>query len=94
MVDDLKQQFILIQFDQIPRINNKVVDAMSTIISLLQMLANSQKCEFLVKQLLIPIYDVTKFEMFCVLISSKSPWYQETFPYLQNNIIPPHLTKT
>lgn len=94
MVEAVKKHFTLIQFDQIPRMNNRVTDAMATNGSLLQMSANSQNCEFLVEQLLIPTYDVPKFEMVCVITGSKSPWYQETFTFPQDNIITPHLTKT
>lgn len=67
---------------------------MATIGSLLQMLAHSQKFEFLVKQLFILAYNLLEFEMVCVLIGPKSPWYQETFTFLKDNAIPPHLTKT
>lgn len=88
MVEDLKQHFTLIQFDQIPRMNNRVANAMATIGSLLQMLANSQKCKFLVVQLFILAYDVLESEMVCVLIGSDSPRYQETFTNLQDNVIP------
>lgn len=58
MVEDFKQHFTAIQFDQIPKANNKATDVMATIGSLLQMSTNSQKCEFLVEQLLVSAYDV------------------------------------
>lgn len=37
MIDDFKQYFTTITFEKIPRVNNKVVDAMMTIRSLLDM---------------------------------------------------------
>lgn len=46
MVEDIKQHFTIIKFQQVPRKNNRVVDAMATIGCLLHMPANSQKCEF------------------------------------------------
>lgn len=67
---------------------------MATIGSLLQMLVNSKKCEFLVDYLLVSAYDVPDSKMFCVLVGTDSPWYQETFTYILDSTITPHLTKT
>lgn len=67
---------------------------MATIGSFLQMLTNSQNCEFLVEKLLLLTYDVFESKIVCVIIGPNSPWYQETFTYLRDSIISPHLTKT
>lgn len=67
---------------------------MATVGSLLQIQENIQKCEFLVKHLLIPTYDVLESNMVCVLVGPNSPWYQETYAYLHDNTIPPYLTET
>ena len=40
MVDDMKNYFSHITFHQVPRIDNKVANAMATLASLLQMLEN------------------------------------------------------
>jgi len=49
IVEDLKQHFTEIVFQQIPRANNKAVDAMATISSMIAMPEYSPKCEFLVE---------------------------------------------
>ena len=46
IVEDLTQKFIEIFFQQIPRANNKEVDAMATIASMIAMPKYSLKCEF------------------------------------------------
>lgn len=58
------------------------------------MLENSQKCELLVEHLLVLSYDVLDSDMVCTLVGLDSLLYQETYAYLCNNTIPPHLTKT
>lgn len=58
------------------------------------MLAHGQKCDFLVKKLVILAYNLPKSKMVCVLVGPKSPWYQETFTDLKYNTIPSHLAKT
>lgn len=63
MVDEFKKYFVDIKFEQIPRVNNKVVKSMVTIVSLLQ-IENKQNCyEFLVEQLFSPTYDNSKSQV-------------------------------
>jgi len=50
-VEDLKQHFTKIIFQQIPRANNEVADAMATIASMIAMPEYSPKCGFLVENL-------------------------------------------
>ena len=57
IVENLKQHFIEIVFQQVPRANNKVADAMATIASMIAMPEYSPKCEFLVENLVTPSYE-------------------------------------
>lgn len=75
MVDDFKQYFVHITFDQIPRLDNKAADAMSTIASLLQILEQQSHYEFLVEKLFSPTYDNYASHIIYALTSSKSPLY-------------------
>ena len=60
MVDDMKQYFSHITFQQVPRADNKAADAMATLASLLQMPENDLRHEFLVDTLHYPTYDTPK----------------------------------
>lgn len=60
MVDRFKQYFVIITFEHVPKINNRAVDAMEIIGSLLDIPQNIRKYEFLVEQLLIPTFDILK----------------------------------
>lgn len=67
LVDDLKQHFAKIEFEQIPREQNRAADAMATIASLIDLPQNETCYEFLVDNLLIPSYEITPMEMICVV---------------------------
>eukprot|EP01018_Ginkgo_biloba_P012948 Gb_20485 [translate_table: standard] len=88
MVDSLKQYFIHIQFEQVPCISNKSVDAMATIGSLLEMQQDTQQCQFLVEKLMILAYDVPESEMVCDIVGPNSPWYHDIYTYLHDHILP------
>lgn len=90
IVDRFKELFTAITFEQIHRDLNKVTDVMATIASLLDLPHNSTGCEFLVEQLLIPAYDISKSEMVCQLICLDFPWYGEFYAYLRDQILPPN----
>lgn len=49
MVDDFKNFFSHIQFEQVPRLQNKATDAMKTINSLIEMPQDHMDCEFIVE---------------------------------------------
>lgn len=72
MVDEFKSYFTQINFEQIPRDNNRVVDAMATIASLVIMPSNAEYCEFLVEPLLESSYNVPQSKMICLIISLDS----------------------
>ncbi|GLJ53605.1 hypothetical protein SUGI_1143560 [Cryptomeria japonica] len=90
MVDKLKASFTTITFEQIPRDQNRVADAMATIASLLNLPQNSTRYEFLVEQLWIPAYDIPESKMICCLVGSESPWYGEFYTYLRDHTLPPN----
>lgn len=57
MVDDFKQYFVEITFEQISSLDNKVANSMATIASLLQTWEHQACYEFLVEELFHPAYD-------------------------------------
>lgn len=91
MVDDFKQYFTEIIFEQIGRENNRAADAMATIASLIDLPQNETQYEFLVDKLLAPSYKITPIEMICI-VGLDSQWYGLIFTYLCNNILPPDLS--
>lgn len=92
MVDSFKHYFLVILFEQVLRVKSRAIDAMATIDSLLDILQNIPRFEFLVEQLFIPAFDIPEFELVCDVVSPNSSCYQETYTYIQHGIIPPHLT--
>lgn len=91
MVDDFKKYFIEINFQQIPKFNSKFVDAMATIASLINMSQNTTHYEFLVDNLLAPLYEIHLSELIYV-ITLDSPLYDDIFTYLHNNTLPLNLS--
>lgn len=65
---------------------------MDTIESLLDIPNNASQYEFLVEQLLIPMFNVLEINLVCELVHLESPWYKEIYSYLQDQIIPPDLS--
>ncbi|GLJ30929.1 hypothetical protein SUGI_0616100 [Cryptomeria japonica] len=92
MVDFIKTKFTAIHFSQVPRMQNKSADAMATIASMLNMPHNMDKCEFLVKQLLVPSFDIPTADVMCVLVGPNSPWYNDIYQYLKSQTLPPNLS--
>ena len=92
MVDDMKKYFSHITFQQIPHIDNKVADAMATLASLLQMLENDLRHEFLVDVSHYPAYDTPKTRMIYSIIGHDSSYYHHIYSYLHDQIIPDGLT--
>jgi hypothetical protein len=92
LVEDLKEYFLDISFDQIPRVNNRAADTMATIVFLLDIPKNIAKHEFLVEQLLVPSFEVPKSEWVCEIIGLDDPWYHDIFAYLKHGILPNNIT--
>ncbi|GLJ16331.1 hypothetical protein SUGI_0276020 [Cryptomeria japonica] len=91
MVDGLKQHFTKIDFEQIPREQNRAADAMATIASLIDLPPNKTRYEFLVDNLLVPSYEIMPTEMICV-VGPESQLYGSIFTYLRDNTLPPDLS--
>jgi ribonuclease HI len=87
LAEDLKEYFLEISFEKIPRINNRARDAMATIGSLLDIPKNMAKHEFLVEQLLVPSFEVPEFEWVCEIIGPSDSWYHDIFSYLKHEIL-------
>lgn len=58
-VENIKKYFILITFEQVPRENNKVADAMANLASLLQIPNQNARYEFLVEEVDESAFDHT-----------------------------------
>ena len=91
LVETLKESFIDITFEQIPRTNNRATDAMATIGSLLDIPHNVPKYEFLIEQLLIPTFEVLESEYVCEIVGPGDPWYHDICTYLHIGVIPTNL---
>lgn len=93
LVEDYKEHFSKITFEQIPRIQNKGVDAMVTIGSLLNMPANETQFEFNIEQLMLPGYETPLTEYICAIVGPESPWYNEIYTYLHTQYMSPDLSR-
>lgn len=83
MVDDFKQYFVHITFEKIPRLDNRVANAMTTIASLLQIPNKQIHYDFLVERLFSPAYDNSASQVIYVLTGSNSPLYGTIYDYLK-----------
>ena len=88
MIDSLRWYFTFISFQQIPRVENKVVDAMATLASLLQLEQHESRFEFLVEELHHPIYDSQEIHVICTLVGHESSRYGAIYLYICDGIIP------
>lgn len=92
LVEEFKGHFTEITFTQIPRNENKAVDAMATIASLLQNKENQQCYEFLVEDILTPtIQSQHTYRIFHISGTSGS-LYSQTYQYLKDHILPLELS--
>ena len=57
LIDALRNYFIRVTFQQIPRVENKAIDAMATLASILQLQEHESCFEFLVEELCQLAYD-------------------------------------
>lgn len=90
MVDDLKKNFQNITFDQVPRVQNKAVNAMATIGSLIVMESDSPKYKFLIEHLLQPDFETSHANMVCNIFYPNHLGIM-TFMFILK-LIPFHLT--
>lgn len=82
LVESLKESFIDITFEQIPKENNKAKDTMAMIGSLLDIPSNVPKHELLIEQLLMPAVEVPESEFVCEIVGPSDPRYHEIYTYL------------
>lgn len=78
----------IISFQKISREKNKVVDAMATPTSLLQLEKHESRHEFPLEELHHPIYDSEESHVICTLVGSESSHYGAIYSYLHDGIIP------
>ena len=57
LINSLRNYFTFVTFQQIPRVANKVVDAMAILASILQLEEHESRFEFPVEELCHPAYD-------------------------------------
>lgn len=93
LVKDYKENFSKITFEQIPRIQNKVANAMTTIGSLLNMPASETQFEFIIEQLMLVAYETPLLEYVCAIVGPESPWYNKIYTYLHTQYMSPYLSR-
>lgn len=93
MFDDVKKYFVEINFQKIPRNDNKAANAMATLASLLQTQENQERFEFLVEEFFYPAHNCPNSQTICHLVGHDSSHYGQTYTYLKDNILPPNLSK-
>ena len=92
MVDTLKACFFHITFEQIPREKNRAIDAMATLASLLQLLEQHERYEFLIEEVVQPTFTQPDSLIVYHLDTPDSLWYNPIIIYFCDNIIPSNLS--
>lgn len=93
MVEKFKKYFVDISFEQVPRNDNKVADAMDAIAALLQRQENKDRYELLVEELFYPAYDCPDTQLICHLVGLNSSCYGQIYTYLKYVTLPPALSR-
>ena len=88
MVDTLKAYFVHITFEPIPREKNKAIDAMATLASLLQLWEQHEWYEFLVEEVVQPMFTQPNSFVVFHLNAPNSLWYNPIITYLRDSTIP------
>lgn len=88
LIDALRNYFTFVTFQQIPRAEKKVVDAMATLASILQLQEHELRFEFLVEELCHPTYDSSDNQVICTIVGNDSSRYATIFSYLHDQVIP------
>ncbi len=92
MVNTLKACFVHITFEKIPREKNRAIDAMATLASLFQLLEQHEWYEFLVEEVVQPIFIQPDSLIICHLYAPNPLWYNSIITYLCDNTIPSDLS--
>lgn len=93
IVDEFKNYFVDITFEQIPRNDNKAANVMATIASLLQTQEKQDRYEFLVEELFYLAYDCPDTQLICHLFGRDSSHYGQIYTYLKDSTLPLNLSK-
>jgi len=84
------------QLKNIPRNNNKLVDAMASAALLISIEVEGREATFIIKNLETPSIVEENSKMVCVAQKvgyEVNPWYQHIFKYLRDNFMDPMLDK-
>lgn len=92
MVENLKEYFTQVIFEQKTRSHNRSMDVMATIGSLLCIAPEERKMSFCLEHLQVPAYDIPESCLACEVVSPLSPWYDSIFQYLQDGTLLPDIT--
>ena len=84
LIDSLRKYFTFLTFQQIPRAENKVADAMATLASILQLQEHESRFEFLVEELRQPAYDSSDNQVIYTIVGHDSSRYAVIFSYLHD----------
>ncbi|XP_057849976.1 uncharacterized protein LOC131060672 [Cryptomeria japonica] len=84
LVEEFKQHFTNVAFEQIPRIQNRATNAMAMVGYLLNMPNNGTQFEFIVEQLMVPTYEIPSSEYVCMIVEPESLGYREVYAYLHD----------
>lgn len=60
--------------------------------TIIDMPQNATHCDFLVENLLVPTYEFPLFDLIYQIVGLDSPWNDEIYNYLCNNILPPKIS--
>ena len=82
LIDSLMNYFAFVTFQKIPRAENKVVDAMATLVSILQLEEHIPCFEFLVEELPHLSYDSPNDYVIYTMVGHDSSSYATIFSYL------------
>jgi hypothetical protein len=94
LVETLKEYFVCITFEQIPRAQNRSADAMATVGSMLRIPPGNNDMPFFVENLRQPAYDMPESCLACEVVGPHSPWYEPIFTYLKDSTFPPEISRS
>ncbi|KAH9288878.1 hypothetical protein KI387_032995, partial [Taxus chinensis] len=78
--------------EQIPRAQNRFVDAMEMVGSILHFPQGNNDMPFFIENLHQPVYDMPESCLACDVFGPNSPWYEPIFTYLKDNTFPPNIS--
>lgn len=91
-MEEFKGHFKEITFTQIPKNENKAVDAIPTIASLLKNKENQQCYKFIMEDILTPTIQSQHTYQICHILGTSQSLYSQTYQYLKYHILPLELS--